>query len=50
MIMQRDGVAPAAAHATLIDLSRTTGRRLRDVSHDLVSANTDATATRHNSP
>jgi anti-anti-sigma factor len=45
MVMQRDGVTPAVAHATLIETSRATGRRLRDVSDDLVRANTDATAT-----
>ena len=39
MVMQRDGVAPAVAHATLIETSRATGRRLRDVSDDLVRAN-----------
>lgn len=44
MVMQRDGVAPAAAHATLIETSRRTGRRLRDVSDDLVRANSEATA------
>lgn len=45
MVMQRDGVDPAVAHATLIQTSRSTGRRLRDVSEDLVRANSDATAT-----
>ena len=45
MVMQRDGVAPAVAHATLMETSRSTGRRLRDVSDDLVRANSDATAT-----
>jgi anti-anti-sigma factor len=44
MVMQRDGVAPAVAHATLVDISRATGRRLRDVSDDLVRANSDAPA------
>ena len=44
MVMQRDGVAPAAAHATLMETSRASGRRLRDVSDDLVRANSDATA------
>ena len=36
MIMQRDGATPAAAHAQLMDTSRRTGRRLLDVSDDLV--------------
>jgi GAF domain-containing protein len=45
MIMQRDGVDPTVAHATLIETSRSTGRRLRDVSEDLVRANSDATTT-----
>ena len=45
MVMQRDGVAPAVAHATLIETSRRTGRRLRDVSDDLVRANSDGTAS-----
>lgn len=44
MVMQRDGVAPAVAHATLLQTSRASGRRLRDVSDDLVRANSDATA------
>jgi len=36
MIMQRDGATPAAAHAQLMETSRRTGRRLLDVSDDLV--------------
>ena len=36
--MQRDGATPAAAHAHLMDTSRRTGRRLRDVSDDLVKS------------
>jgi GAF domain-containing protein len=44
MVMQRDGVGPPAAHATLVEISRATGRRLRDISDDLVRANTDDAA------
>jgi anti-anti-sigma factor len=38
MVMQRDGTSPEAAHAVLMQLSRRTGKRLRDVSDDLVRA------------
>ena len=44
MVMQRDGVGPSVAHTTLMETSRATGRRLRDVSDDLVRASSDATA------
>jgi anti-anti-sigma factor len=45
MVMQREGVAPAVAHATLMEISRASGQRLREVSEDLVRANSDTTAT-----
>ena len=44
MVMQRDGTSPEAAHAALIQLSRRTGRPLRDVSADLVRSSGAAPA------
>jgi GAF domain-containing protein len=44
MVMQRDGTSPEAAHAVLMELSRRTGRRLRDVSDDLVRSSGAGTA------
>jgi anti-anti-sigma factor len=38
VVMQRDGVSPAEAHAALMRISRTTSKPLRDVCADLVTS------------